>query len=614
MTTISFSLNETMVLHMLRHIRRRSNDDEWSLMVYLCRTIVEGRKRKRKYPTYMYASVYSTAIFEYVKFCVEDALSLLKTYEAHEPALYIDEVQKEKTYRNEQTIVRELILRYKKIENLFYNTFKEMLEKDEPLLQGFDTSKLTTMTKDDDNDDGGGVVLDPFFANIHVREGSLALRAIQYMSKKLQASFWTEDEIVLTEDVRQLRTSSLWKRYVQNDNVDDLYFYLCDLFLFFNFADGLVGENVSINMVSKAKIAEVKNFYAFQTANETMHAETYAKIYYALLDTLKEIFKNDLGHDSSSSLSKSDGEAERVYEARMRRLKPFQNPTTLIETMSSLKRKKEWVSHFLNDDRLPYHVRLIATVAVEGIFFSSSFCSIFWLKKRGLMPGLTFSNELISRDEGLHCDFAALLYRLMIHSLDAELIATIIKHATECEIDFVNESMPETGFVGLNRVMMAQYVRFVANRFIRRLHNDNNNDKDVLCFLYLDESTLKPVANPFDFMHLISVDGKTNFFERTVSEYRMPKVVIPHSEYFDDENNLLALTHDSWYGKKDENNDNNNDDDDYRALSKSLIDIIHHRIDNDNNNNNIDDNVKNEPCWQEEEEDDDEDYDNTYIM
>ena len=581
MTTISFSLNETMVLHMLRHIRRRSNDDEWSLMVYLCKTIVEVRKRKRKYPTYMYTNVHSTTIFEYVKICAEDALSLLKTYEAHEPALYIDEVQKEKTYTTERAIVRELILRYKKIENLFYKTFKEMLEKDEPLLQGFDTSKLT-MTKDDDNEDGGGgVVLDPFFANIHVREGSLALRAIQYMSKKLQASFWTEDEIVLTEDVRQLRTSSLWKRYVQNDNVDDLYFFLCHLFLFFNFADGLVGENVSINMVSKAKIAEVKNFYAVQTANETIHAETYAKIYYTLLDTLKEIFKNDLGHDSSdssnssSSLSKSDGEAERVYEARMKRLKPFQNPTTLIETMSSLKRKKEWVSHFLNDDRLPYHVRLIATVAVEGIFFSSSFCSIFWLKKRGLMPGLTFSNELISRDEGLHCDFAALLYRLMIHSLDAELIATIIKHATECEIDFVNESMPETGFVGLNRVMMAQYVRFVANRFISRLVVD---DKDVLCFLYLDESTLKPVANPFDFMHLISVDGKTNFFERTVSEYRMPKVVIPHSEYFDDENNLLALTHDSWYGKKDENND----DDDYRALSKSLIDIIHHRIDNNN--------------------------------
>jgi ribonucleoside-diphosphate reductase beta chain len=609
---------------MLREVRRRSNDVEWAVFVDFCDTIVSNTLNiytLGKYKKHLYLDdVYKDMVYDSKK-----VMLWLEEYNHHD--------------EKEESIIVDCLTSYSEIEDKLYDMFKTVLEKDEPLLKGFDTSKMIHGGGGDD-----GVILDSFFANIRVRERSLALRAIQYMSKKLQASFWTEDEIILTEDIHQLRTPSLWKKYVQNDNVDDLYFYLCHLFLFFNFADGLVGENVSVNMISKTKITEVKNFYAFQTANETVHAETYAKIYYTLLDTLKDIFKNDLGTDlnqeslsSSSSLSKS-GEAERVYESRMARLKPFQHPTTLIENMSSMKRKKEWVSHFLNDDRLPYHVRLIATVAVEGIFFSSSFCSIFWLKKRGLMPGLTFSNELISRDEGLHCDFAALVYRLMKNKLNVELIVTILKHATECEIDFVNESMPETGFVGLNRHMMAQYVRFVANRFISHLII-NHEDKDAegrhrrrRSFLYLDDETGLPLHNPFDFMHLISIEGKTNFFERTVSEYRMPDVFIPHSDYFDDERHLLELDYNAWYGGKDtiDTIDDDDDRDAYQTLSQSLITMIQHVTHKNNDHRHHDgggggvvceydkhnyhqDHKEGDDDDDNDDEDDDDAYNNAYI-
>jgi ribonucleotide reductase beta subunit family protein with ferritin-like domain len=420
---------------------------------------------------------------------------------------------------------------------------------------------------------------------------------------KSHASFSKNDN----NNVVVVGTSTITtKAEEEDDAVSDLYFYLCLLFLFFNFADGIVSENVAIHMFSRAKINEVKNFYATQMKIESIHAETYAIIYDTMIKTLDEHFQSQRYDDDDDAIGGKSTSTDRFLK-RMEKLEKFKRPNQTIETIPSIKKKKEWATYFLNDDRLPYPFRLVASVAVEGIFFSSAFCGIFWLKKRGLMPGLTFSNELISRDEGLHCDFACLLYRLLYNRLYCETIADILKSAVECELEFVDECIPERGFVGLNRTQMKQYVKYVANRWyfiltygqvdhhhhhppklttsslssssydlkssLATLQNaytkeDDFDVDDVIqpatndashphVLYYEDENddesssssskVKKPIQNPFDFMNLLSVEGKTNFFEKDVSEYRMPNVHVPNADYFDHFERMLNIDYNSWY-------------------------------------------------------------------
>lgn len=280
--------------------------------------------------------------------------------------------------------------------------------------------------------------------------------------KKAEASFWTAEEIDLQQDLTD------WKK--MNDGERH---FISHVLAFFAASDGIVNENLANNFLKEVQYAEAKCFYGFQVMMENIHSETYS----LLIDTY----------------IKDPVEKDRLLRA--------------IETIDCVKKKADWALRWIESDN--FVERLIAFAAVEGIFFSGSFCSIFWLKKRGLMPGLSFSNELISRDEGLHCDFACLLYTDHIkNKISQDKIYEIILNAVEIEKEFVTEALP-VSLIGMNAELMCQYIEFVADRLLVSLG----------CNKYYNAS------NPFDFMELISLQGKTNFFEKRVAEYQKSGVM-----------------------------------------------------------------------------------------
>jgi ribonucleoside-diphosphate reductase beta chain len=276
--------------------------------------------------------------------------------------------------------------------------------------------------------------------------------------KQQEACFWTAEEIDLAQDIND------WDNKL---NEDEQHF-VKHVLAFFAASDGIVNENLAMNFVNEVQYTEAKMFYGFQIMMENIHSETYS----LLIDTY----------------IKDKEEQNRLFNA--------------IETVPAIKKKAEWAIKWINSDS--FVERLIAFAAVEGIFFSGSFCSIFWLKKRGLMPGLTFSNELISRDEGMHCDFACHLHNNHIQKkLTQAKIKEIICGALEIEKEFILEALP-VRLIGMNSDLMAQYLEFVTDRLL----------------MSLGVSKVYNSNNPFDFMENIAIQGKTNFFEKRVAEYQ----------------------------------------------------------------------------------------------
>lgn len=276
--------------------------------------------------------------------------------------------------------------------------------------------------------------------------------------KKSEASFWTAEEIDLGPDLHD------WEHKLN----DDERYFIKHILAFFAASDGIVNENLAENFVAEVQYTEAKFFYGFQIAMENIHSETYS----LLIDTY----------------IKDKAEKGKLFNA--------------VETIPCVKKKADWALRWIENGS--FAERLVAFAAVEGIFFSGSFCSIFWLKKRGLMPGLSFSNELISRDEGMHCDFACLLYNdHLINKLSKETVTGIIKDAVEIEKEFVTDALP-VSLIGMNAKLMQQYIEFVADRLLAELGCDKIWNSE----------------NPFDFMEMISLQGKTNFFEKRVAEYQ----------------------------------------------------------------------------------------------
>jgi len=279
------------------------------------------------------------------------------------------------------------------------------------------------------------------------------------MYKKHVASFWTAEEIDLSQDTKD------WKKLSSGDQ-----HFIKHVLAFFAASDGIVLENLLENFGLEVQMPEARCFYAFQAAMENIHSETYS----LLIDTLV----------------KDDAEKSALFGA--------------MHNMHCVKMKADWAIRWMQEghNQIPFAQRLVAFAAVEGIFFSGSFCAIYWLKKRGVMPGLTFSNELISRDEGLHTDFAVLLYNKLQNKLDNKTIHLIIKSAVECEKVFVRDSIP-VSLIGMNADRMTEYIEFVADRLAHSL----------------GAPKIFNTKNPFEWMEMISLQGKTNFFERRVGEY-----------------------------------------------------------------------------------------------
>merc|ERR1711874_460754 len=282
--------------------------------------------------------------------------------------------------------------------------------------------------------------------------------AIWQMYKKAEASFWTAEEIDLEQDMGH------W----ENLTNDEKYF-IKHVLAFFAASDGIVNENLVERFMQEVQVPEARCFYGFQVAMENIHSETYS----LLIDTL----------------IKDSEEKTHLFNA--------------IETIPAVQKKAQWALKWTNAKNATYAERVVAFATVEGIFFSGSFASIFWLKKRGLMPGLTFSNELISRDEGLHTDFACLMYSHLVDKLSQERVYQIVCEAVELEIEFLTDALP-VALIGMNCELMAQYIKYVADRLLVELK----------CEKYYN------VDNPFDFMEQISMEGKTNFFEKRVGEYQ----------------------------------------------------------------------------------------------
>ena len=280
------------------------------------------------------------------------------------------------------------------------------------------------------------------------------------MYKKHEASFWTAEEIDLSPDLKD------WSRLNDGER-----HFISHVLAFFAASDGIVNENLAVNFMQEVQLPEARCFYGFQIMMENIHSETYS----LLIDTY----------------IKDPSEKHRLLNA--------------IETVDCVKKKADWALRWISNGT--FAERLIAFAAVEGIFFSGSFCSIFWLKKRGLMPGLSFSNELISRDEGLHCDFACLLYGMLENKLSEEQVKEVISNAVEIEKEFVTDALP-VNLIGMNAKMMREYIEFCADRLL----------------LALGYSKSYNATNPFDFMEAISLQGKTNFFEKRVGEYKKASV------------------------------------------------------------------------------------------
>jgi ribonucleoside-diphosphate reductase beta chain len=281
------------------------------------------------------------------------------------------------------------------------------------------------------------------------------------MYKKAVASFWTVQEVDLGEDMND------WVKLSDNER-----HFISHVLAFFAASDGIVNENLAFRFSNDIQIPEVRCFYGFQIAIENIHSEMYS----LLIDTY----------------IKDEVQKDHLLNA--------------IDTVPSVTKKANWALRWINNGSFPE--RLIAFAAVEGIFFSGSFCSIFWLKKRGLMPGLTFSNELISRDEGMHRDFACLLYSMLELKLSEERVHEIISDAVKHEKEFVMEALP-VNLIGINCLMMSEYIEFIADHLLASL----------------GVSKLYNTVNPFDWMEMISLEGKTNFFEKRVGEYQKAGVM-----------------------------------------------------------------------------------------
>ena len=279
------------------------------------------------------------------------------------------------------------------------------------------------------------------------------------MYQKQVDCFWRPEEIDLTKDISHWDTLNEAERY-----------FISRILAFFAASDGIVLENLAIRFMNDVQISEARAFYGFQIAMENIHSHTYS----LLIDTY----------------IKNSEEKDRLLNA--------------IDNFPCIKKKSDWAQKWIHDNRSTFATRLVAFACVEGIFFSGAFCSIYWLKKRGLMPGLTFSNELISRDEALHCEFAILLYNKLIKKMSKSRIHEIIKEAVEIEVEFICEALP-CRLIGMNSVLMTQYIQFVADRLCVQLGYDK----------------IFNVKNCFPWMELISLESKTNFFEKSSDAYAL---------------------------------------------------------------------------------------------
>lgn len=277
------------------------------------------------------------------------------------------------------------------------------------------------------------------------------------MYKKAEASFWTAEELDLAHDLKD------WDRLSDNER-----YFVSHVLAFFAASDGIVNENLAMNFSNEVQIPEARCFYGFQIAIENIHSEVYS----LLIDTYIRDSK----------------EKSRLLRA--------------IDTIPCVQKKARWALQWCDSRYAAYAERCIAFAAVEGIFFSGSFCSVFWLKKRGLMPGFSFSNELISRDEGMHCDFACLMYSKLVNKLPESRIHAIVDDAVMIEKEFVRDSLP-VELIGMNSTLMCQYIEFCADRLLEAL----------------GAAKMYGATNPFDWMDMISLQGKTNFFEKRVGEY-----------------------------------------------------------------------------------------------
>ena len=282
------------------------------------------------------------------------------------------------------------------------------------------------------------------------------------MYKKQIDCFWRAEEIDLSKDLNHWDTLTADEKH-----------FVSMILAFFAASDGIVLENLAQRFMSDVQISEARAFYGFQIAMENIHSQTYS----LLIETY----------------IKDKEQKHKLFNA--------------IENYPCIKKKSDWAQKWINDNRSSFATRLIAFACIEGIFFSGSFCSIFWLKKRGLLPGLTFSNELISRDEALHCEFAILLYSKLENKIAKAKIHDIIKECVEIETEFICDALP-CRLIGMNSELMTQYIQFVADR---------------LC-VQLGYPKIYNATNPFDFMELISIEGKTNFFERKVGDYALANV------------------------------------------------------------------------------------------
>ncbi|GMH85598.1 hypothetical protein TrVE_jg5188 [Triparma verrucosa] len=288
------------------------------------------------------------------------------------------------------------------------------------------------------------------------------------MYKKAEASFWTAEEIDLAHDAKDWASLSANERH-----------FVSHILAFFAASDGIVNENLASNFATEVTIPEARCFYGFQIAVENIHSETYS----LLIDTYV----------------KDPSEKNHLLNA--------------IETVPCVQKKANWALRWCEPENASFAERCVAFASVEGIFFSGSFCAVFWLKKRGLMPGLAFSNELISRDEGLHCDFACMVYSHLVNKLPEQRIKDIICDAVTIEKEFVSDALP-VELIGMNSGMMCQYIEFCADRLLGAFNVPK----------------VYNATNPFEWMEMISLQGKTNFFEKRVGEYSKSGVGVDAAE------------------------------------------------------------------------------------
>lgn len=287
--------------------------------------------------------------------------------------------------------------------------------------------------------------------------------------KKAEGSFWTANEIDLSKDLND------WEKLTSDEKN-----FIKNVIGFFAGSDGIIMENLATRFLNEIQIPEARAFYSYQIFNESIHSETYS----LLIDTY----------------IKDKVEKNNIFNS--------------IENIPSVAKKALWAYKWIENKEVSFATRLISFAIVEGVFFSGSFCAIYWLKKRGLMPGLTFSNELISRDEGMHCEFATLLYSKMKNRVDIDIVNQIFKEAIEIEKEFITESIP-CNLIGMNSLLMKQYIEFVSDRLL----------------VQLGYKKIWNSENPFEWMELISMRSKSNFFEIRVGEYKKSNIAIDSTDF-----------------------------------------------------------------------------------